>query len=196
MNGSALKKWLGIGWLAWAVGSLSQSLAYAQTPETNPQPWWKHAVIYEVYPRSFQDSNGDGMGDLNGITQRLDYLKELGVDAIWIAPIYPSPQVDFGYDISDYQDIDPQYGTLADFDRLTAEAKKRNIRVVMDAVMNHTSDRHAWFVESASSKTNPKRDWYVWRDGKGEGRSPNNWLSIFGHSAWELNPKTSQYYYH
>ena len=163
---------------------------------TSKDPWWKHAVVYEIYPRSFQDSNGDGLGDLNGITQRLDYLKDLGVDAIWIAPLYPSPQVDFGYDISDYQNVDPQYGTLADFDRLLAEARKRNIRIVMDAVMNHTSDKHPWFIESASSKTNPKRDWYIWRDGQGPGKPPNNWLSLFGHSAWEFSPQTDQYYYH
>jgi alpha-glucosidase len=163
-------------------------------------PWWKHAVIYEIYPRSFQDSNGDGIGDLNGITKRLDYLQWLGVDAIWLSPIYPSPQVDFGYDISDYENIDPPYGTLADFDRLVAEAKKRDIRIIMDMVMNHTSDKHPWFIESASSKTNPKRDWYVWRDGKAGGtppnNPPNNWTSIFGHSAWQYDPKTNQYYYH
>jgi len=163
-------------------------------------PWWKHAIFYEIYPRSFQDSDGDGIGDLNGITQRLDYLQSLGVDAIWLSPIYPSPQVDFGYDISDYENIDPQYGTLADFDRLVAEAKKRNIRILMDMVMNHTSDKHKWFVESASSKDNPKRDWYVWRDGKAGGtppnNPPNNWISEFGHSAWQYDPKTGQYYYH
>jgi alpha-glucosidase len=176
-----------------AIGCLSWTLASAAT---SADPWWKHAVIYEIYPRSFQDSNGDGLGDLNGITQRLDYLQDLGVDAIWIAPIYPSPQVDFGYDISDYENIDPQYGTLADFDRLMAEAKKRNIRILMDAVMNHTSDKHPWFIESASSKTNPKRDWYIWRDGKGPGKPPNNWISIFGHSAWQFNAATDQYYYH
>ena len=158
--------------------------------------WWKHAVLYEIYPRSFQDSNGDGIGDLNGITSRLDYLQSLGVDAIWLSPIYPSPQIDFGYDISDYENIDPQYGTLADFDKLVTEAKKRNIRVIMDMVLNHTSDKHPWFIESASSKTNPKRDWYVWRDGKGPGIPPNNWQSIFGHSAWKFDPKTNQYYYH
>jgi alpha-glucosidase len=158
--------------------------------------WWKHAVIYEIYPRSFQDSNGDGIGDLNGITSRLDYLKGLGVDAIWLSPIYPSPQVDFGYDISDYVGIDPQYGTLADFDRLVAEAKKRDIRVIMDMVMNHTSDRHPWFIQSQSSTTNPKRDWYVWESGKGPGEPPNNWQSVFGHSAWQYSPKTDQWYYH
>ncbi len=167
-----------------------------RTAAAADDPWWKHAVIYEIYPRSFQDSNGDGLGDLNGITSRLGYLKDLGVDAIWIAPLYPSPQVDFGYDISDYENVDPQYGTLADFDRLLAEAKKRDIRIVMDAVLNHTSDKHPWFIESASSKTNAKRDWYIWRDGKGPGKPPNNWLSTFGHSAWEFNAATNQYYYH
>jgi Glycosidases len=163
-------------------------------------PWWKHAVIYEIYPRSFQDSNGDGIGDLNGITQRLDYLQALGVDAIWLSPIYPSPQIDFGYDISDYENIDSQYGTLADFDRLTSEANKRGIRIIMDMVMNHTSDKHPWFIESASSRINPKRDWYIWRDGKSGGTAPdnppNNWTSIFGHSAWQYEASRGQYYYH
>jgi alpha-glucosidase len=159
-------------------------------------PWWKHAVIYEIYPRSFQDSNGDGVGDINGITSRLDYLRDLGLDAIWISPMYPSPLVDFGYDISDYTAIDPLYGTLADFDRLVSEAKKRNIGVIMDFVPNHTSDQHPWFAESRSLRTNPKRDWYVWRDGKGPGQPPNNWQSWFGHSAWKFEPTTNQYYYH
>ncbi len=173
----------------------------ASQADSSEQTWWKNAVIYEVYPRSFQDSNGDGIGDLNGITKRLDYLKDLGVDAIWLTPIYPSPQVDFGYDISDYENIDPQYGTLADFDRLIAEADKRHIRIIMDMVMNHSSDKHKWFLESRSSRDNPYRDWYVWRDGKGEtatspGQPPNNWQSDFGHSAWEWDPKTRQYYYH
>ena len=163
--------------------------------------WWKNAVIYEVYPRSFQDTNGDGIGDLNGITARLDYLEDLGVDAIWLTPVYPSPQVDFGYDISNYRDIDPQYGTLADFDRLVAEAGKRHIRVIMDMVMNHTSDRHEWFLQSRSSRDNPYRDWYMWHDGKGEtatskGEPPNNWQSLFGHSAWQWDETTRQYYYH
>jgi alpha-glucosidase len=178
----------------------------ASTQETaaipaSPQDWWKNAVIYEIYPRSFQDSNGDGIGDLNGITQRLDYLKELGVDAIWLTPVYPSPQADFGYDISDYKNIDPQYGTLKDFDHLIAEANKRHIRVLMDMVMNHTSDQHKWFLESRSSRNNPYRDWYMWRDGKGEtatdkGEPPNNWQSAFGHTAWQWDEKTRQYYYH
>jgi alpha-glucosidase len=158
--------------------------------------WWKHAVVYEIYPRSFQDSNGDGVGDLTGITSRLDYLRDLGVDAIWLTPIYPSPQVDFGYDISNYESIDPQYGTLADFDTLIREARARGIRVLMDMVMNHTSDQHPWFLESRRSRTNLKRDWYIWRDGKGPGQPPNNWESLFGHSAWAYDSTTGQYYYH
>lgn len=192
---SAIKRSFVAGWLASTFLSVSL-LPAAQSSKASADPWWKHAVFYEIYPRSFQDSNGDGMGDLNGITQRLDYLKDLGVDAIWIAPAYPSPQVDFGYDISDYEAIDPHYGTLADFDRLVAEAKKRDIRILMDAVLNHTSDKHAWFIESASSRKNPKKDWYIWRDGKGPGQPPNNWLSIFGHSAWQFMPTRNQYYYH
>jgi alpha-glucosidase len=184
--------------------------ASGQTVPANPssalsrvslEDWWKNAVIYEIYPRSFQDSNGDGIGDLNGITARLDYLKSLGVDAIWLTPIFPSPQVDFGYDVSDYEAIDPQYGTMADFDHLLAEANKRHIRVLLDMVMNHTSDQHKWFLESRSSRTNPYRDWYVWRDGKGQtttskGEPPSNWESLFGHSAWQWDEKTRQYYYH
>ncbi|NUQ28050.1 MAG: alpha-glucosidase [Acidobacteriaceae bacterium] len=193
-----------------AVAALASSLSLSAQMLSRPgwagsgmssDPWWQHAVIYEIYPRSFQDSNGDGIGDLKGITQRLDYLQSLGVDAIWLTPIYPSPQVDFGYDISDYTAIDPQYGTMEDFDNLVQEASRRNIRVLMDLVLNHTSDKHAWFVESASSKANPKRDWYVWRDGKGAGADgkpapPNNWQSLFGHSAWQYDEKTGQFYYH
>lgn len=158
--------------------------------------WWEHAVFYEVYPRSFQDSNDDGVGDLNGITSRLAYLNELGIDAIWLTPIYPSPGVDFGYDISDYKAIDPEFGTMEDFDRLIGEAKRRKIRVIMDFVANHTSDRHPWFEESRSSRGNAKRHWYVWHDGKGPGEPPNNWQSWFGHSAWKFDEKTGQYYYH
>jgi alpha-glucosidase len=165
-------------------------------PAGSGDHWWKHAVFYEIYPRSFQDSNGDGIGDLNGITSRLDYLKDLGVDAIWITPIYPSPQVDFGYDISDYTAIDPQFGTMADFDHLVREAKKRKIRVIMDFVPNHTSDQHPWFLASRSSQDNQKRDWYVWRDGRVPTEPPNNWLSWFGHSAWTFDSTTRQYYYH
>ncbi|MGD0365972.1 MAG: alpha-glucosidase [Acidobacteriaceae bacterium] len=169
------------------------------TPAHQNQNWWKNAVIYEIYPRSFQDSNGDGIGDLNGITSRLDYLKALGIDAIWLTPIYPSPQVDFGYDISDYDNIDPQYGNLADFDRLVSEARRRNIGIIMDLVLNHTSDQHPWFLESRSSRTNPRRDWYMWHDPKmvdGKPEPPNNWLSVFGHSGWQWDAKTGQYYYH
>jgi alpha-glucosidase len=184
------------GALACAQQQASDSRAVHQTVRDTKDTWWKHAVIYEIYPRSFQDSNGDGIGDLNGITQRLDYLKDLGVDAIWITPMYPSPQVDFGYDIADYTAIDPQYGTMADFDRLVKEAKARDIRVILDFVPNHTSDQHPWFVESRSSRTNPKRDWYIWRDGKAPGQPPNNWLSWFGHSAWKFDAKTGQFYYH
>ena len=163
-------------------------------------PWWKHAVIYEIYPRSFQDSNGDGIGDLNGITQRLDYLEALGVDAIWVAPMYPSPQVDFGYDISDYQNVDPQYGSLADFERLLAEAGKRHIRVLLDMVLNHTSDQHPWFLEAARSRDSPRHGFYVWDNGKsgpaGERLPPNNWVSLFGGSAWRYLPAVDQFYYH
>jgi alpha-glucosidase len=162
--------------------------------------WWRHAVIYEIYPRSFQDSNGDGIGDINGITSRLDYLKNLGVDAIWITPMYPSPGVDYGYDISNYTAIDPEYGTMADFDHMVAEARERGIRVIMDYVINHTSDQNAWFLESRSSLSNPKRNWYMWHDGKvgadGKLGPPNNWQSWFGHSAWTYDEKTKQYYYH
>ena len=166
----------------------AQRAARATEPAETSHPWWNNAVIYEIYPRSFQDSNGDGIGDLNGITSRLDYLQKLGVDAIWLTPIYPSPQVDFGYDISDYENIDPQYGTLADFDRLVAEARKRNIGIIMDLVLNHTADKHPWFTESRSSRTNPKADWYMWRDPKmvnGHREPPNNWESLFGGSAWQ-----------
>jgi alpha-glucosidase len=159
-------------------------------------PWWKHAVIYEIYPRSFQDSDGDGIGDIKGIESRLGYLEDLGVNAIWITPMYPSPGIDYGYDISNYTAIDPEYGTMADFEHLVAEAKKHNIRVIMDYVINHTSDQSDWFKESRSSRTNPKRDWYIWRDGKGPARPPNNWQSWFGHSAWTYDEKTNQWYYH
>ena len=183
----------------WAAAGAAQSAT--NTRGSSHEEWWKHAVIYELYPQSFQDSDGDGVGDLKGITSRLDYLHDLGIDAIWITPIYPSPGVDNGYDIADYTALDPKYGTMADFDNLVAEAKKRDIRVIMDYVINHTSDQHPWFKESRSSRTNPKRDWYVWRDGKGEtatdkGQPPNNWQSWFGHSAWQWDETTRQYYYH
>ena len=192
--------------MAIAVATFSLNIpSFAGTGQTilpklqgaaNDNPWWQHAVIYEIYPRSFADANNKGTGNLAGITSKLDYLKKLGVDAIWITPCYPSPQVDFGYDISDYENIASEYGTLADFDRLVAEAKKRDIKIIMDLVMNHTSDKSKWFIESRSSKTNPKRDWYIWRDGKANGAPPNNWQSIFGHSAWTFDANTKQYYYH
>src|SRR5947208_12249651 len=185
--------------IAWADEPRSAAPAGAAAA-AHADPWWKHAVIYEIYPRSFQDSNGDGIGDLNGIAQRLDYLEALGVDAIWIAPMYPSPQVDFGYDISDYQNVDPQYGTLADFDRLLKQARAHHIRVLLDMVLNHTSDRHPWFVEAASSRTASRHDFYVWDDGKrGAGAKPlppNNWVSLFGGSAWQYVPAVDQFYYH
>ena len=152
--------------------------------------WWQRGIVYQIYPRSFMDSNADGVGDLNGITQKLDYVKWLGVDAIWISPIFPSPMADFGYDVADYCDIHPLFGTLKDFDRPTQAAHQRSIKVILDYVPNHTSDQHPWFVESKSSRTNEKRDWYLWTD------QPNNWISVFGGSAWQWDPTTSQYYYH
>jgi alpha-glucosidase len=187
----------------------------AATPSTDAI-WWKHAVVYEIYPRSFQDSNGDGIGDLNGIDHRLDYLQHLGINAIWIAPMYPSPQVDFGYDISNYESVDTRYGTLADFDHLLADAKQHNIRIILDMVLNHTSDKDQWFLESASSRTNPKHKWYCWNDGipastpnlsitqtrnqhlgpHGPVVPPNNWVSGFGGSAWQWNGTVKQFYYH
>lgn len=157
--------------------------------------WWKEAVAYQIYPRSFMDSNGDGIGDLNGITERLDYLKWLGIDVIWICPMYKSPNDDNGYDISDYQDIMEAFGTMADFDRLLAEVHRRGMRLILDLVVNHTSDEHPWFIESRSSRDNPKRDWYVWRDGK-DGKEPNNWESIFRGSAWKFDETTGQYFLH
>jgi alpha-glucosidase len=181
--------------VALLLAALPASLPGAQRRGAGAQ-WWKRAVFYEIYPRSFQDSNGDGVGDLNGITARLDYLRDLGVDAVWITPFYPSPQVDFGYDVSDYEDVDPQFGTLADFDRLVREAHRRGIKVVIDFVLNHTSDQHPFFKESRSSRTNPKRDWYVWRDPKPDGSRPNNWSSSFGPVAWTMDEPTGQYYYH
>jgi alpha-glucosidase len=180
----------------FVAGFCSMVRSQTQPVDSEGHLWWQHAVFYEIYPRSFMDSNNDGIGDLNGIASKLDYLKSLGVDAIWITPCYPSPQVDFGYDVADYENIDPMYGTLADFDRLQQEAKKRGIRIIMDFVMNHTSDQHAWFIDSRSSRTSAKRDWYIWRDGKGPGEPPNNWVSTFGGSAWTLDAKTGQFYYH
>jgi len=199
--------------LACATLPLQQSAAQLQQKSaSSSDPWWKHAVVYEIYPRSYQDSTGDGIGDLNGITSHLGYLQNLGVNAIWIAPMYPSPQVDFGYDISNYESVDPQYGTLADMDHLIAEGQKHHVRVILDMVLNHTSDKHQWFIEASSSRTNRKHDWYVWNDGipadssgvtpyqkrfEHEGRvPPNNWVSGFGGSSWEWVPAVHQFYYH
>ena len=175
----------------------SRSVPAQAKPENAPaHQWWQNAVFYEIYPRSFADSNDDGIGDLNGITSKMGYLHDLGVDAIWITPCYPSPQVDFGYDVSDYRNIDPMYGTLRDFDHMVTEGKKNSVRIIMDFVPNHTSDQHPWFLDSRSSRTSAHRDWYIWRDGKAPGQPPNNWISLFGGSAWQLNPTTIQYYYH
>ena len=158
--------------------------------------WWQRAVIYQVYPRSFQDTNGNGVGDLRGIEQRLDHLATLGIDTVWLSPIYPSPMADFGYDVSDYCAIDPLFGTMADFDALVASLKARAMRLVLDYVPNHTSNQHPWFVASRSSRTDPKRDWYIWHDPAAGGGPPNNWLSHFGGGAWEFDAHTGQYYLH
>ena len=158
--------------------------------------WWKHGTVYQIYPRSLQDSNADGIGDLRGIARRLDYLQGLGVDAIWISPIYPSPMADFGYDVADYCNVDPMFGTLADFDALVADAHARGLKVILDYVPNHTSDQHPWFVESRSARDHPKRDWYLWRDPAEGGGPPNNWLSNFGGPAWTLDEATGQCYCH
>ncbi|MBB4098739.1 alpha-amylase family glycosyl hydrolase [Sphingomonas kyeonggiensis] len=160
------------------------------------QPWWKGASIYQIYPRSFFDSNGDGIGDLPGITQRLDYVASLGVDAIWLSPFFKSPMADFGYDVADYRDVDPIFGTLADFDALIARAHALGLRVLIDQVWAHTSDQHAWFVESRASRDNPKADWYVWHDAKPDGSPPTNWQSVFGGPAWTWDARRGQYYMH
>jgi alpha-glucosidase len=191
-----LYKKLAISIVGLAVTLAAQLHGQAQAIDAPGHPWWKGAVFYELYPRSFADSNHDGIGDLNGITAKLNYLKDLGVDALWITPCFRSPQVDFGYDISDYEDIDPMYGSLQDFDRLLAEANKLGIRILLDFVANHTSDQHKWFQDSKSSRASAHRDWYIWRDGRGPGRPPNNWVSTFGLSAWTFDATTQQYYYH
>ena len=160
------------------------------TNSTSSLHWWQRSVVYQVYPRSFKDTNADGIGDLNGVIEKLDYLQALGIQAIWLSPFYPSPMVDFGYDVADYCDVDPMFGNLSDFDRLVAETHQRGMRIIIDWVPNHTSDQHRWFSESRSSRDNPKRDWYIWRD------QPNNWGSVFGGPAWTLDPATGQYYLH
>jgi alpha-glucosidase len=158
--------------------------------------WWQDGIIYQVYPRSFQDSNGDGIGDLRGVIERIDYLKWLGVRAVWLSPIFPSPMADFGYDISDYTGIWPTFGSMEDFDQLLRLIHEAGMKLILDLVPNHTSDEHPWFIESKSSRDNPKRDWYIWKDAKPDGSPPNNWLSVFGGSAWQWDEKTGQYYYH
>ena len=160
------------------------------------QPWWKTDVIYQIYPRSFQDSDGDGVGDLRGVADRLDYFEALGVGALWLSPIFPSPMADFGYDVSDYCGVDPSFGTLDDLDHLIASAHSRGLKILLDFVPNHSSDQHPWFLESRSSRASPKRDWYIWRDGKADGVPPNNWISDFGGSSWAWDEATGQYYLH
>ena len=169
-----------------------------ESPLLSRAPWWQRAVVYQIYPRSFADASGDGVGDLRGIRNRLGYLAWLGVDAVWLSPVFRSPMADFGYDVSDYCDVDPLFGTLADLDALVADAHARGIRVLLDWVPNHTSDRHPWFVESRRSRGDPRRDWYVWRDPASDGGPPNNWTAAFrtGAPAWTLDAATGQHYLH
>lgn len=164
--------------------------------QTQASVWWKTGTIYQIYPRSFKDSNKDGVGDIKGIIEKLDYIQWLGIDAVWLSPIYPSPMADFGYDIADYTAIHPVFGSIEDFDHLLDEVHQRGMKLILDLVPNHTSDQHPWFLESKSSKDNPKRDWYLWHDAKPDGSAPNNWLAAFGGSAWEWDENTGQYYYH
>ncbi len=168
----------------------------AKTSVDVQQPWWRGATIYQIYPRSFADSNGDGIGDLPGITGRLDYVARLGVDAIWLSPFFKSPMRDFGYDVSDYCDVDPVFGSIADFDALVQRAHELSLKVIIDQVYSHTSDQHAWFQESRSSSVNPRADWYVWADAKPDGSPPSNWQSVFGGPAWTWDARRGQYYLH
>ena len=165
-------------------------------PDAGASPWWRAGVLYQVYPRSFADSTGNGHGDLRGVIAHLDHLSWLGIDGIWLSPINPSPDADWGYDVADYTDVDPDFGTLEDLDRLVAEAAERGIRVLIDLVPNHTSDRHPWFVEARSGRSSERRDWYVWADGTPDGSPPNNWRSSFGGPAWTWDETTEQYYLH
>ena len=174
------------------MGQMDQTLHSAAADSD----WWRGAVIYQIYPRSFQDSNGDGIGDLLGISQRMEYIASLGVDGIWVSPFFTSPMKDFGYDVSDYCDVDPMFGTLDDFDVLIASAHKHGLKVMIDLVLSHTSDQHPWFQESKQNRSNPKADWYVWADPKPDGTPPNNWLSIFGGPAWQWHAGRQQYYLH
>lgn len=171
-------------------------MSKATSSSSTSADWWRGAVIYQIYPRSYQDSTGDGLGDLNGITRRLEYVASLGVDAIWLSPFFTSPQADMGYDVSDYCDVDPRFGTLADFDALIAKAHRLGMKIIIDQVLSHSSDQHPWFKESRSSRDNGKADWYVWADPKPDGTAPNNWLSIFGGPAWEWDGVRKQYYMH
>lgn len=173
-----------------------QSIEDAGLKETALTQWWRDATIYQIYPRSFQDTSGNGIGDLEGIRKRLDYLREAGVDAVWLSPIFESPMKDFGYDISDYRAIDPLFGSMEQFDLLLIEAHEKGLKLLLDFVPNHSSDQHPWFIESSSSRDNPKRDWYIWKDPAPDGGPPNNWISNFGGSAWEWDEATGQYYYH
>ena len=181
---------------ATPTASATPKAAAAVSGGTNPSAdrapndeWWRGGVIYQIYPRSFMDSRGDGVGDLNGITQRLDYVAKLGVDGIWLSPFFKSPMHDFGYDVSDYRDVDPMFGTLDDFRALVARAHELGLKVIIDQVLSHTSEEHPWFVESRQSRKNPKADWYVWADAKPDGSPPNNWQSVFGGSAWRWNTR-------
>ncbi len=169
---------------------------FEETVAPTKKDWWRGAVIYQIYPRSYQDNNGDGIGDLVGITQRLEYVADLGVDAIWLSPFFKSPMNDFGYDVSNYREVEPTFGTLEDFDQLVAKAHGLGLKIIIDQVLSHTSDQHAWFVESRQSRTNSREDWYVWADAKPDGTPPNNWLSVFGGSAWTWDPRRRQYYLH
>src|SRR5690606_34440354 len=168
----------------------------AESSAVADKDWWRGAIIYQIYPRSCQDSTGDGSGDLKGITARLPHVAALGADAVWISPFFSSPMKDFGYDVANYTDVDPMFGTLSDFDGVIAEAHRLGIKVMIDLVMSHSSDQHPWFIESRASRFNPKADWYVWSDPKPDGTPPNNWLSIFGGSAWAWDPTRMQYYMH
>ena len=176
--------------------SIKNAFILTDMAEIEQHQWWQSGVIYQIYPRSFMDSDGDGVGDLEGILQRLDYLDWLGVDALWLSPIFPSPMADFGYDIKDYRAIDSLFGSMQDFDRLLEAVHDREMKLILDLVPNHTSDEHPWFEESRSSRDNARRDWYIWEDSAPDGGPPNNWLSVFGGSAWEYDEKTGQYYYH
>src|SRR5712664_2473119 len=182
------------------MNELTEDPVITQVPEARGTPstylWWQRGTIYQVYPRSFMDSNGDGVGDLHGLISRLDYLRGLQVDAVWISPIFPSPMKDFGYDVSDYTGVHPLFGSLEEFDELLDAAHARQLKIILDFVPNHSSDQHRWFQESKSSRDNPKRDWYIWRDPGPGGGPPNNWLSVFGGSAWQYDERTGQYYYH